>query len=1095
MNTQEEFDAAESLWRAQLAGRSLVIEASADPEEAERALGILGSNYRRASSRDQKTKFLLKYRASFLVGVCSAAFRYDVRGMWPYLEEVFGPLPAIDQQILSGAFRTSLDHFGLSRFTFPRRNVDEILMHAGIPGQRMDEFIELLARRDALADGLDGRSFCQWVGALSRSTAFTTYRLDAPTFRFLAQGREIAEDLVDRCLELLDIWTRSGVTDADVAGFPGVMQKDLLRALDELGEKRIAPRSKARSRQVDLTPRLLFDPAAGMTVRLPPIETVTDTRVEWFISAEGSTSRMTVDPPWPGDPIRIEHFPVKRPAKQVALTATPGDQTWVVTVVDPEDPLLMFDASTGEWIPPRNTLPKSDTWVAVPNPTNLAFHELLEVDGSVVPRVVDGPMGWAGWLFAEISLSAVSKLRRLGAEVWRYVSTIQRPTVEPRSVLEWAHALDGAPISTEVPQILLPAVFDSAGVAVSIEWTVTMSRADTGQLIRELKTRSDQTTKIVDFDLPAGSLIGSFDFTVKGPLGRGTSRRITVVRGLEITPDRRFRPMSNLGDGLVPATIGFNAPSGTAIPGRVDLSSTQSSRVVLLGGETDFGIVVEIPAMAVTKIGGNGHVVTSFSPLPIDLEDLENSQLRVTFGSTGQCQLVAMKGEQLLQTVTATAVGPHGIATFNIAQLTETLLESAGATLLVGADGNRIPVGRVRPRQLVTAVALDPDDPQTMRLIDAKTDQVLEVAFYPRYAPWSGPQIAKSIDNTVPIPDVLRGEGEVRVVLRVDDPWVRFEWPHEYPSRSFNVFDLALGELTDTRGGQDQGFRSWLKRSYHCPSNPSALPLAIGLYAGDDVKKYRTPAVELREELAKSISENREYVPAAFPQAAVSVAPIDLFVAADVATLPLASYPHGANLWESSPLLAVIANSNSIKSVSDDLDRVLGESANQVLDEGIDPFDSRGRFGTSEELVARWPEDRIETVWKSVNPIPGRLLDAETRVIAAKQMFDQRSRIPFDMRAASELLLAVERAFARMFGDDATVPLRARAGSPGWPSLPTLTMAFALVARATARNAEGAVTLHELTKPYLFALAQMSPKLVEQDLILAELWLTRWSAE
>jgi hypothetical protein len=54
MNTQEEFDAAEIRWRSQLAGRSLVIEASADPDEAAKALAILGSNYRRAIGRDSK---------------------------------------------------------------------------------------------------------------------------------------------------------------------------------------------------------------------------------------------------------------------------------------------------------------------------------------------------------------------------------------------------------------------------------------------------------------------------------------------------------------------------------------------------------------------------------------------------------------------------------------------------------------------------------------------------------------------------------------------------------------------------------------------------------------------------------------------------------------------------------------------------------------------------------------------------------------------------------------------------------------------------------------------------------------------------------
>jgi hypothetical protein len=1094
MNTQEEFEAAERTWRAQLVGRSLIIEASADPLEAEEALRILGANYRRADTRDRKMKLLLRYQASFIIGVCSAAFQYDVRGMWPYLEDIFGPLPSADQQLLSNAFRTSLDNLGLSRFTFPRRNVDEILMHAGIPGQRMDEFIELLARRDALTDGLDGRTFCQWIGSVSRSTAFAAYGLDAPTYRFLAEGREIAEDLVDRCLELLDAWSQVGVTEADVGAFPGVMRSDLLRALDELTDKQISPRSRQRSRQVDLTPKLLFAPATGVSVRLPPIETITDNTVEWVISAEGSASRKTVDPPWPGDPVRTHHFPVSKPAKQVALTALPGDQTWVVNVVDPDDPLLVFDSSTGEWVPPRNTLPNSDTWIAIPNPNNLGFDDLIEIDGTATWQALEEPLGWTNWLFVAVALSSVSKLRRRESEVWRYVSSIQRPVIEEQNVLQWARALDGAPISASLPRITLPPVADRAGTVSSIEWIIAMTRTDTGEVVSELKSRSSSVAKAIDLELPDGPLVGAFNFTVKGPLGRGTSRRVTMVPGLTITPSVQFRHMSESGDGLVPASVTLRAPVDIPIPDRVVLASRERSQVVAVGGAPDFRIVVEIPAMAVTKLSG-GAPITSHSPLPLDLEDLADTQLRVTFGTPGRSHLVAMRGKQLLQTVTATAAGAFGAATFNLAQLSETLAVSGGAALFVGADSVRIPIGRVRPRQLVESIVLDPDDSQKMLLIGAHTDNVLEVAFYPRYAPWLGPRIAKSTDDHVVIPPDLRGEGELRVVLRVEDPWVSYEWPSTYPSRTFNVFDLQLGELNDARGEYDQGFRSWLKRRSPCPVDPSALPLALSLYVGNDITKYRTPVMELRRDLAEAIALNREYVPAAYPQSAAGVAPIDLFVDADVVALPPAWYSHGATLWESSPLLALLANSHSLASVSDDLNRVLGESATRILNDGIDLLAAQGRFGANEELIARWPADRIETVWKSINPIPGRLLDAETRIIAAKQIFDNRWRIPFDQNEAATLVSLTQQVLHRAYGDKGNVPMQARFGSPGWASLPAYTLAFSLAARARARKVEGAGELHKRTKPYLVALASMAPKLVEQDLILAELWLTRWSTE
>lgn len=1095
MKTQEEFDSAEKRWRTQLSGRALVIEATADPLEAEQALAILGSNYRRATTKDAKKRFLNKYRAAFLVGVCSVAFRYDVGGMWPYLEKVFGPLPGPDQQTLSEAFRDALDQFGLSRFTFPRRNVDEILMHAGIPGQRMDEFIELLARRDAMTDGLDGRSFCQWVGGLSRQTAFTTHGLDAPTYRFLAEGRELAEDLVDRCLDLLDVWASSGVTMADVAGFPGVMQKDLVRALDELGEKQVASRSRPRSRQVDLVPRLTFSATSGIAIRLPPLEIITEARVEWLIAAEGTTSRRTVEPPWPGDPVRVGYTVVSRPSKQVALSALPGDQTWIVTVVDPDDPFLVFDGATGEWIPPRNTLPKSDAILALPNPDDLQLVDLVETDRNLkVHRLLESPMGWSDWTFAEVSLASISKIRRRDAEAYRYVSSVDRPTIELESPVHGVRGLDSAPVCAALPTIVIPAVVDSSGSGSSIEWTVTATRVDTGEVIRTAKVLATGDVRAVDL-AEAGSapLLGTIDFAVKGPLGRGTTRRLTIAEGLAIDAQPSFRSMSTNGDGLVPATVTVSVHPSVEAPARLALGPRDSTARFELVAERRLQLIVDVPAMSVTRIAPDGSVFTSHSPIAINLEELERMHLRVNFGAPGRAQLVALKGQELLQTVQAAAAGPTGAATFTLAQLADTLTGAGGASLLVGADGARIPVARVRPRQLVESVQVHADDATRLRLVGLATDQRLDVAMYPRYAPWNGPGRSRSDGDSVEIPSDLRSEGELRVLVRVEDPWVAAEWPREYPSRSFNVFDVGLGVLEDSRGGVDQGYRSWLKRTAPCPDDPASLALAIQLYSGSDLAKFRTPLEELRDEVGRAVRHNREFVPAAYSQAAVDTAPIDLFIASDIVTLPPAHYPHGASLWESSPLLAVLANSYELAAVGDDLDRVLGESSSSILSDGTDASAAQGRFGPNIEVLAKWPDDRIESVWRSVSPVPGRVLDAATRVIAAKQMFDRRRRLYIAYAEAAQLHDAARRVVARAFGDGALTPIAAREASAGWASLPAFTLSLSLVARAASRDVEGAASLYSLARGTLLGLARMSPKLVEQDLILAELWLTRWS--
>jgi hypothetical protein len=493
-----------------------VIEADANPDEARIALEVLGRTFRLQSNRSRKELLLQRYKAALLVGVASVATLYDVAGLWPYLERYFGPLSQADRDVVAGAFRAGLDHFGLARFHFPRRNIDEMLMHGGIPGPRTDEFIELLARRSAMSEGLNGRQFCQWVGGLPFATA-AAYGLDAPTWRFLGEGREVSEDVVERSLQLLDRFAAGPVTEADLVAFPAVMHRDLLRALDELDEKKLRVPRRRRD-QLDLSPRMFFGPSAGVRVRLPSVEHLLETSIDWTVAMEGTTRRVSVAAPWPGDPITPRFVSVSRPVKQVALTAYPGEQTWIVDLVEPDDPLLIFDGQTGEWIPPRNSLPKSDIWLAVPNPDDQPLQQILEIDGSQwSPELVEAPLGWAGWSFARASAASADRLRVAGQDRWRYVSSVRRPRVEVGDPVPMVRTPDGSNVFGVVPSVLLPATPQSDDVGSTIRWTVSVMRGDGGSAGASSVLVGGAETR-VELPIPRDEgVLGVFDVQVQGP--------------------------------------------------------------------------------------------------------------------------------------------------------------------------------------------------------------------------------------------------------------------------------------------------------------------------------------------------------------------------------------------------------------------------------------------------------------------------------------------------------------------------------------------------------------------------------------------------
>src|SRR5438067_5769964 len=101
MRSQEDFEAADRRWASQLRGRSLVIEADANPDEARLALEVLGRTFGLQRERSRKDRLLQRYRAALPVGVASVATLYDVSGLWPYLEQYFGPLSQADREVVA----------------------------------------------------------------------------------------------------------------------------------------------------------------------------------------------------------------------------------------------------------------------------------------------------------------------------------------------------------------------------------------------------------------------------------------------------------------------------------------------------------------------------------------------------------------------------------------------------------------------------------------------------------------------------------------------------------------------------------------------------------------------------------------------------------------------------------------------------------------------------------------------------------------------------------------------------------------------------------------------------------------------------------
>jgi len=149
-----------------------------------------------------------------------------------------------------------------------------------------------------------------------------------------------------------------------------------------------------------------------------------------------------------------------------------------------------------------------------------------------------------------------------------------------------------------------------------------------------------------------------------------------------------------------------------------------------------------------------------------------------------------------------------------------------------------------------------------------------------------------------------------------------------------------------------------------------------------------------------------------------------------------------------------------------------GDPCAQVF--AADPFEGAGLFEGADLLEATWP---------AVAVVPQPLLDAGTRAVAARQLFDAW-RTPELTRAAQDatsVVRSAERLVAASPYRRAVAQITARR-----LALPAMSLSLALVARIAARGHEACRSFERTWRPRWTDLARQAPDLTTIDLVLAE---------
>lgn len=1083
----------EIAWAPALNAVSLVSELGAPETEVKEVIRTLGRICGNVDLYDRRRLLAHRYPACLVTGLAGiGAVGYEHGNYWSAVHEL---APGrIDQSLWGELFRANLDRFKLARFPgLPQVNVGEILMHAGVPAYCIDDLLNLLLQRLARDPGVSAEHFLAW--ALTPGRESRLFELDKPVQRFLQYGGDYAEDLIDRCIDLLER-LRQPVFHTDGLGLPPhlIAKAQHLAEAGQLDWTGATDRAQSWTRITQARPHLELEPfGRGLLLWLPSVPDAADGHAVWQVRVDGEAQTVVSRSMWPGvrETAPATALPIARPARQLTVELAADDQEHEIEVVDPRDPLLVF-TDDGRRVPAPASLPPEPAWLLYPHETDTGVPLELHVTGDLHDLGdVPAPYGWLGWTLHRVDLRQVAELR-LGDGAPRRVKGARRAQLHLDPPLPGVCSLAGVPVVTAAPKLTLP-----TEPGVTTEWSIRIRRPGSDQPVTEVVTVVRDTTVDPWHRLPR-PLVGTYEVTVRGPLGRGLSRTLELVEGLNARCNPSWREIR--ADGLEPATVRASASLHglTVTPTVAQLGPKDIAAEVQIDGPTGSATVRMTPAhMAVQRLGGNGRGDWSLQPLRLDTETVGAGELLVRLPEVAEAQLVVKAAGRELQTVVSGFTYGQPLARFSLAAIADTVGVHGIAQLDVRVDGQELPVARCTPRRLASSVQLDRD---RLVLVDGVHAEGLVAGLYRVYAPWRPPYVVPFNQDLVSdsLPEEVTTAGPLVALLRIEDPWVPAEWP-DWPAGD-NVFDIGDREWKPSgEDTADDAVSGYLAGAGDLPDRPDIAPLLIELYHRADGLRGRVtcdvrglsatlrryPAHALAATVRTRTSADRLVAP--LVHSGLIAAPLDAYV----------GERDEDRLWGISPLAGMLATAHRLgeqdgnEELREQVMSVCGEVALHLLDGGADPYQTVGRFDESALRLAELPIEVRDRLWKAMRVVPGGLLDADERLTAARHLFEVRIQPGLGRvsSAAKELLLVSRQQIHAVGGQRVSDAIQARRPTTGWRALPALSLVLAFVARLAARGHPGCQRLLPRTLPHHATLARSAPRLVTIDLLLAEFTL------
>ena len=401
--------------------------------------------------------------------------------------------------------------------------------------------------------------------------------------------------------------------------------------------------------------------------------------------------------------------------------------------------------------------------------------------------------------------------------------------------------------------------------------------------------------------------------------------------------------------------------------------------------------------------------------------------------------------------------------------------------------------GVVEPRPLASGAEVSSGQ---LTIRDRAAVDGLAAALYLARAPWRAPVIVPvPSDGVVKLPPEVREAGPLRVLLGVEDPWTVTNWP-DWPGR--DSFGCAAPGIPASADLEEDALSRFLAGQRDLPVRPRRVDrLWRLLYLAGDLIAAGAPA-DLRDRCSAVLGRQPGLALTGLLDSGLdSAACLVGLISTGLATarpVMMDDMQAAERLWGTVPAAAAVLCTRllagpaypdedpaavvveaALAQCGPTLDALLrGDDDPCVQVFSADPFKQAGLFEGADLLQAKWPAAVV---------VPQPLLDADTRAVAARQLFDAWST-PELTRAAQDAT-SVVRSAERLV---AATPYRRAAAQIAARrlALPAMSASLALVARIAARGDEACRSFERAWRGCWTDLARRAPDLTGIDLVLAE---------